>query len=119
MMFLTVGTLPGPQVVKEDATERFLATRRKDQQRALQHMREDRGLRCGYSLNHILQHACTTFKQRTRSDDSMLLAGSWTSSRRRSSIWRSGECRRCNILGRGCGTAHHNTESWRHMCNPV
>ena len=34
------------QVVKEDATERFLAMRRKDQQRALQHMREDPGLRC-------------------------------------------------------------------------
>ena len=34
-------------MVKDTATEQFLAMRRKDQQRALQHLREDPGLRWG------------------------------------------------------------------------
>jgi len=33
------------QVLQESATERLLATRRADQQRAMSHMREDAGLR--------------------------------------------------------------------------
>ena len=32
------------QVLKEDATEKFMATRRREQQRALQKLREDPGL---------------------------------------------------------------------------
>ena len=33
------------QVVQQGATEKFLANRRADQQRALQHLQEDAGLR--------------------------------------------------------------------------
>ena len=42
------------QVVKDTATEQFLAMRRKDQQRALQHLRENPGLRWDTLL--LVQH---------------------------------------------------------------
>ena len=43
--------LVAAQVVQESATQSFLAQRRRDQQRALQLLRDDPGLGCAWRLS--------------------------------------------------------------------
>ena len=47
------------QVVQESATQSFLAQRRRDQQRALQLLRDDPGLGCAWPLRLQLQGCYT------------------------------------------------------------